>query len=187
MKRLDRYILEKFQINKDSKPVYSCHPKTWTELRKILEERLAKDKDADLNDIDVSAIKYMGTHNTRGLFEGLDPHNIHIEFWDMSNAINTNAMFWKCENFNCNLNNWDISKVTNMVSMFNGCSNFNSDLGKWDVHKVKNMRCMFWDCEKFEGEGLEKWKPISCDYMGMGDMFYRCTALKNKPNWYQEK
>ena len=170
-----------FQITKDSKLPYSCRPKTWSELRTILEKRLAKNKDADLNDIDVSAIKYIGSYNAIGLFEGLDPHNIHLEDWDVSNAINMGAMFWGCENFNCNLNNWDVSKVTSMVGMFYDCYNFNSNLDDWDVSNVTSMRGMFHGCEKFKGDGLENWKPIQCKDI---DMFYKCDSLKTNPSWY---
>ena len=83
MKAIDRYILEKFQITKDSKLPYTCHPKDKFELKKILEERLAKDKNADLNDIDVSNITDMGVwgfSGLKGLFQDLDPHDIHIEY-----------------------------------------------------------------------------------------------------------
>ena len=56
MKRLDNYINEKLKINKSTKHQYTCQPKNKKELKVILEERLAKDKNADLNDIDVSEI-----------------------------------------------------------------------------------------------------------------------------------
>ena len=159
MKALDRYILEKFQITKDSKIMY--YPKDKFELRKILEERLSKDKDADLNDIDVSNITDMGYDNfddDRGLFENLDPHNINISEWNVSNVINMDDMFWDCRNFNCDLSNWNVSNVI-------------------------NMNHMFWLCEKFKGQGLENWKPIKCE--NMEDMFYRCDSLKNEPKWYK--
>ena len=153
MKSINQYILEKFQITKDSKPLYTCHPKYKFELREILEERLAEDKNADLNDIDVSQITDM-----KGIFYGLDPNEIHIEKWDVSNVTDMEKMFWKCKNFNCDLSNWDVSNV-------------------------KNMWCMFDGCKNFEGEGLEHWKPINCKHMNMCFMFNDCLSLKNKPNW----
>ena len=134
MKALDRYIIEKFQITKDS-TYYTCQPKDKVELREILEERLAVDENANLNDIDVSAITDMSN-----LFDSLDPHNIKIDNWDVSNVEDMDGMFEGCKNFNCNLENWDVSNV-------------------------EDMYAMFWNCSKFEGEGLEKWNPVKCKYM----------------------
>ena len=126
-------------------------------LKKLLKER---GKDADLNDIDVSKITTMFNDDSgRGLFSRLDPHNIHIEYWDVSN-------------------------VKDMGGMFNGCENFNCDLSEWNVSNVKDMRCMFYDCKKFTGQGLENWKPYKCKKMNY--MLSGCSSLKNKPSWYHE-
>lgn len=79
MKNLTNFIQEKYPIYEGNQ--YTCKPKDKFELRKILEERLAKDKDANLNDIDVSQITDMGYEDFRdntGLFEKLDPHNKYI-------------------------------------------------------------------------------------------------------------
>ena len=121
-----------FQITKDSKLPYKYYPKDKFELRKILEERLAKDKNADLNDIDVSQITDMS--NT---FTALDPYNINMEFWD-------------------------VSKVNDMYDMFYGCEHFDADLGNWDVSNVKDMKQMFVGCKYFRGDGLEYWNPKKC-------------------------
>ena len=59
MKKLNQYIQEKFILNKNTKPKYQYFLKTKGELRSILEERLAKDKNANLNDINVSEITDM--------------------------------------------------------------------------------------------------------------------------------
>ena len=56
MKKLNQYIQEKFELNKNTKVIYKYFPITKEELRKILEERLKKDKNANLNDIDVSRL-----------------------------------------------------------------------------------------------------------------------------------
>ena len=64
MKFINHYIQEKLVINKNTKAkVYTCQPKDKFELRKILEERLAKDKNANLNDIDVSQITDMSNEH----------------------------------------------------------------------------------------------------------------------------
>ena len=95
MKNINNYILEKLKkINSNTSTiVYTEHPKDIDELRKILIKRLKKDKDANLNDIDVSNIDYM-----RQLFLKLDPHNIDISEWDVSKVTNFSGMFMGCEN-----------------------------------------------------------------------------------------
>ena len=93
-------------------------PQTWVELRELMEDRLKKDKNADLNDIDVSNIKYM-----EGLFVGLDPHNIKIDKWDVSKVTDMGGMFSYCRNFEGKgLENWDVSNVTTFhLSIFILC------------------------------------------------------------------
>ena len=92
---------------------YSYAPKTKGELRDIIEERLADDPNADLNDIDVSGITDMSN-----LFYGLDPYNIDISKWDVSNVQHMLSIFWGCKNFNSDLSGWDVSNVENMGCMF---------------------------------------------------------------------
>ena len=160
MKNLNNYILEKLNI-KDIKRQYNYFPKTKEELRKILEERLKDDKDADLNDIDVSEITnmgYKGFLKDCGLFEGLDPHDIDISRWDVSKVRDMSAMFFECENFNCDLSKWDVSNVTDMYAMFN-------------------------DCKNFTGEGLENWNVSNVKRTW--SMFYGCKSLINSPSWYK--
>ena len=141
MKTLIQHIQEAFKLGDDNfkigdeKQKYKYFPKDKNELRKIIEERLEKDKNADLNDIDVSNIIYMAD-----LFLDLDPHNIDIS-------------------------KWNVSKVTSMHAMFNGCQNFNSDLSNWNVSKVKDMNYMFFYCKKFEGKGLEDWDVSAVTHM----------------------
>ena len=58
MKNLNTYIHEKLTIV--HKKSYSCAPQTKEDLIDIIKERLKKDQNADLNDIDVSRITDMG-------------------------------------------------------------------------------------------------------------------------------
>ena len=117
MKSLKEIILEKLKIGSKTKVItYSCHPKDKNELIDIIKERLDKDKDANLNDIDVSKIIDMSK-----LFKGLKPHNIDISEWDVSNVETMDDMFYNCDKFNCDLSKWDVSNVENMNYMFGGC------------------------------------------------------------------
>ena len=121
MININNYIQEKLVINKDSKikQKYSCKPRNLDELKLILQERLKEDKNANLNDIDVSNIDSMFA-----LFDHLDPHNIDISEWDVSNVENMSLAFIECEHFDCDLSKWDVSNVTNMLNMFDTCTNF---------------------------------------------------------------
>lgn len=210
MKAISTYITEKFQVSKDIIRTYKYYPQTKEELREILEERLAEDKDANLNDINVSAITDMGPlDDGDGLFEDLDPHNIDISEWDIYNVTNTSYMFFRCYNFNADLSSWDMSNVISMSFMFNKCINFNSNLSKWDVSNVMSMNSMFYECknfnsdlskwnvsnvefmpnmfngcENFTGYGLEKWNVTNAK--SMKNMFNHCYLLKNTPTWYKE-
>ena len=176
MKTLNRFIVERLKINKDTKPIqYNYHPKDFNELRSLLEQLLKeRGKDADLNDIDVSKVTtFYDNNNKIGLFENLDPHNIDISRWDVSNVENMSYMFQHCNHFNCDLSRWDVSTVFDMVSMFFGCKNFNCDLSKWNVSNVEYMESMFVNCKTFRGQGLENWN-ISNVIKDMGSMFSGC-------------
>ena len=142
MKNINTYITEKLKIVHKS---YSCAPNTKDELREIIEKRLDKDPDADLNDIDVSKITDMSS-----LFFASATHNIDISKWDVSNVTNMNGMFFNCKNFNSDISNWDVSKVKDMNGMFWNCKKFNSDLSAWDVSNVKDMRYMFDGCNNMK-------------------------------------
>ena len=133
---------------------YGVQPQTIKELRSIISSRLRKDKNADLNDIDISKVK-----DLRGLFKGLKVGKIDISKWDVSKVEMMYQMFYNCENFDCDLSNWDVSKVISMREMFHGCKQFEGKgLGNWDVSQI-----------------LECNKSI---------MFYGCDSLKIIPRWY---
>ena len=160
MKNINIYLSEALKINKDSASKfnqYTEHPDTKYELVEILKERLKKDRDADLNDIDVSNITDMCVLFAHINLGSIKPGNIKIDKWDVSNVTNMHSMFRECDNFNCDLSNWDVSSVENMNAMFADCSTFNSDLSNWDVSNVKSM----------------------------SNIFLGCTSLKTLPSWYK--
>ena len=189
MKTLNNYINEAL-IKKDTKiKTYNYYPKDIFELREIIENRLKNDKNSDLNDIDVSKIisfcdTTRGQYRDRGLFEGLDPHNIDISEWNVSKVENMKRVFFGCRNLVCDLSKWDVSNVETMDCMFfNCCNTFNSNLSEWDVSKVKNMSRMFYDCYNFNSD-LSHWDVSKVE--DMYNIFHGCKALKNKPSWYKE-
>ena len=149
MKNLRLYLKEAFRVNQDYKPdQYTCQPKDKNELKEIIKERLAKDKNANLNDIDISNIKDMSF-----LFFELDPHNIDISEWDVSKVEDMHNMFDLCTHFNCNLSNWNVSNVEWMTSMFFGCKNFKGEgLENWNVSKVRFMTYMLYGCDSLKNK-----------------------------------
>ena len=199
MKQLKDIILERLKLTSKTKlNHYICQPKNKSELREIIETRLSKDPNADLNDIDVSNITSMSS-----LFEGLDPHNIKIDQWNVSNVTNMGSMFWDCVNLNVDLNNWNVSNVEDMSFMFDNCKNFDSDLSNWNVDNLKLIEYMFHGCEKFKGTGLKYWHPTKIDtlestfsecyefngdlsnwdvsnVMNMNNAFKRCKVFEGK-------
>ena len=117
MKQLIDIIQEKLKINKNTEiNSYGYYPEDNYELRDIIETLLKeRGENANLNDIDTSKIKYM--HN---LFCDLDPHNIDISEWDVSNVVDMRCMFLNCRFLNCNLDNWNVRKDVIMGNMFLG-------------------------------------------------------------------
>ena len=115
MKQINKYIVERLHINKDTGNHYNYHPKTRDELKQLV-NKLIKERgnDGDLNDIDTSEIKDMG------------------------------ELFYN-SNFNGDISNWDVSNVESMESMFEESkfTGENGDISEWDVSNVKSMISMF--------------------------------------------
>ena len=161
MKHINAYIIEKLRINKDiDKVEYHYHPKDYNELKDLL-RKLIKERgnDANLNDIDVTAV-----HQMWELFRDLDPDNIDISKWDVSNVTAFSRMFIGCKNFNCDLSNWNLNSATHLNDMFFDCENFNCDLEPW-------------------GKTINFDKIINMD--GMVNKRYN-KNLKHIPDWFNE-
>ena len=129
-------------IRKHTSKVYNYHPQTINELKilvyKLIEER---GNEADLNDIDTSAIKDMSFLFNNLQFDG------DISKWDVSNVKDMSCMFAysKFTGKNGDISKWDVSNVKDMSNMFY-YSRFNRDISNWDVRNVKDMSNMFKGC-----------------------------------------
>ena len=180
MKNLKQYILEKLVlchqqvdekliVNKNYK-TYKYYPKTWKELRHIIEERYkelgpgTKNEPIDFNDIDVSRITtfYSEGNKGMGLFEHTKFEHIDISDWDVSKVENMNWMFCNCYKLKSigDLSNWNVSKIRDIANMFKNCWLLDSigDLSHWDISSVKDMCRMFKGCKK---EIVPNWYKIN--------------------------
>ena len=160
MKSSNQHILETLIINKDYSDA-SISPKSFDELRKIIEDRYDKlgpgteQNPIDFNDIDVSNIDSF-CHKDIGIFEETQFKYIDISDWDVSNVTNMPFMFYGCDELKSvgDISGWDVSKVINMSYMFAFCKKFNQDISNWDVSKVKFKIDMFDKCSI-----KDKYKP----------------------------
>ena len=154
MKTLIKYLNEKLIINKD----YHYNviaPKSFDELRKIIEDRYdkfgagTKRKPINFNDIDVSNIDSFCDNNGIGIFQRTKFKYIDISDWNVSKVENMNNMFCWCTQLKSvgDLSDLDVSNVENMKFMFYMCIQLKSvgDLSKWDVSNVKIMSGMFYN------------------------------------------
>ena len=154
MKTLNQYIQEKLIINKDYSDGKMYHPKSFDELRKIIEDRYdklgagTKQKPIDFNDIDVSNLDSFCGDNDKGIFEGTYFKYIDISDWDVSNVTNMTRMFCWCKELESigDISKWDVSKVNSMIHMFFNCKKFNQDISNWDVSNVMGRVGMFYGC-----------------------------------------
>ena len=154
MKPLNQYIKEKLIINKDYSDGKMYHPKSFDELRKIIEDRYdklgagTKRNPIDFNDIDVSNLDSFCGDNDKGIFEKTKFKYIDISSWDVSNVTNMTRMFCWCKELESigDISKWDVSKVNSMIHMFFDCKKFNQDISNWDVSNVMGRVGMFYGC-----------------------------------------
>ena len=188
---------EKLVINKDYKygNVYMCAPKTFEELRKIIEDRYkkfgpgTKQKPVDFNDVDVSNIdSFYNKTTNNGIFQQTKFKYIDISYWNVSNVENMSSMFVICHNLESvgDLSDWNVSNVVFMDNMFSDCKQLKSigDLSDWDVSNVKDMTVMFSDCEQLKSVGdLSKWNISKVKYM---NNTFKESGITNISKWYKK-
>lgn len=164
MKSINIYVTEKFKLSKNTS-TYLYYPKTWNELREIIEQRYkeqgsgTEQEPVDFKDIDVSNINSF-CYKSKGIFEGTE-----FEYIDISN--------------------WDVSKVEDMHYMFDRCEELTSvgDLSNWDVSKVEDMRFMFYGCKQLKSVGdLSNWNVSNVEDMGW---MFKESGITNIPDWYK--
>ena len=88
MKTLNQYIKEKLIINKDYVDAKIAEPKSFDELRNIIEDRYdklgagTKKNPIDFNDIDVSNIDSFCNDKGKGIFQKINfKYIIYLNFW----------------------------------------------------------------------------------------------------------
>ena len=117
MKTLRQRINEALKIGKDLSgwSSYSCQPKTYKELKDIIEERISKEgPNCDLNDIDTSLIDDMSYLFYKSDFNG------DISKWNVSNVKKMNWMF-NYSNFTDDISKWKLRQDCDTDHMFNKC------------------------------------------------------------------
>ena len=179
MKTLNQYIQEQLIINKNYRDA-GLSPKSFDELRKIIEDRYdklgagTKQNPIDFNDIDVSNLDSFCNDNDKGIFEKTKFKYIDISSWDVSNVTNMTRMFCWCKELKSvgDISKWDVSSVTDMWYMFFFCESFNQDISKWNVSSVTNMGHMFWCCKSFN-QDISGW-----DVSSVTDMKYMFVGCK---------
>ena len=190
MKSLNQYIREKLIINKNYSGINIGAPRTFDELKEIIDDRDdklgpgTKENPIDFNDIDVSHIRsFCNDVGNGGIFDNTFFKYIDISGWNVSNVTNMSCMFFGCEGLKSvgDISGWDVSKVTNMASMFCDCCSLNQDLSDWDVSSVTNMARMFAGCESFN-QDLSSWDVSNVK--NMAGMFYWCKSFNQDiSNW----
>ena len=182
MKSLTNYINEKLIVNKNYK-TDTYVPKSFDELRKIIEDRYnklgpgTKENPIDFNDIDVSNMDSFCSNNT-GIFEKTKFKYIDISYWNVSNVKSMSYMFAYCEKLKSvgDLSNWDVSSVMSTHSVFSYCIKLKSfgDISGWDVSNVNDMGNMFECCESFN-QDISDWDVSNVTNMSF--MFCWCKSF----------
>lgn len=140
MKSLQYTLKESLRIGINDQPE-GVYPEDWNELREIIEKRLEKTYDLDLNDIDISNISSLD-----GLFKNTNVRTVNISDWDVSNVDNCEYMFGNCTSLKfVDMKNWKPNKLIGVKDMFLYCRSFgtgsNVDVSNWKENDL-NMKIL---------------------------------------------
>ena len=156
---------------------YKYFPKDRVELINIVRERLEKNQNADLNDIDTSEITDM-----HDLFEYIATGEINLSNWDVSKVTNMYGMFHGCSKLTkIDLSKWDVSNLENTGFMFDGCSGLKAvNVSTWNTSNLKDTKYMFYKCQALQNIDISNWDVSSIE--DMNRMFYMCKNLHSIGN-----
>ena len=130
MKTLNQYIKERLIINKDYNGINIVAPRTFDELKEIIDDRDdklgpgTKENPIDFNDIDVSNFdSFCGKYGI-GIFEETNFKYIDISDWDVSNIKSMRNMFFMCTELKSvgDISKWNVSKVMYKYHTFYNCA-----------------------------------------------------------------
>ena len=82
------------------------------------------------------------------LFVGLDPKEIEISEWDVSNGKYFRHMFYNCIDLKCDVSKWDVHSGIDFEGMFYNCKWVEGDFRHWDFSNALRMNEMFYNCRR---------------------------------------
>lgn len=124
------------------KTFYDYTPKDSLEL-KILINNLYQMGVKDFNRINTHYITDFSY-----LFVPMDPGEIDISGWDVSNGKYFRYMFKNCKNLKCDVSNWDVSNGIDFEGMFYECKWMEGDFRNWNFKNALRMDYMFYNCRR---------------------------------------
>ncbi len=150
---------------------YNYKPKTILCLTKIIEKK-SENKDADLNDIDVSQIEIIVEF---GKFDFFSKNNFYLDEWDVSKVFDFSYCFRSCKKFNSDLNSWDVSNGVLFYGMFYNCYNFDKDISNFKVENGLFFNSFLLNAKKFN-KSLHNFK-FDVRVGSLNDFFNGCKKF----------
>ncbi len=128
--------------------IYNFKPRTYNDFLRVLENK-SNNKDADLNDVDVSMLEKIEGFSK---FDFFVENNFFVDEWDVSNVYFFEKCFENCFNFNSDISNWDTSNGLSFHNMFKNCKKFNQSVLNLNFENSKIVFNLFLNCESFNKE-----------------------------------
>lgn len=127
---------------------YNYYPRSFEDLKRIFKKK-SKNKDVDLNDINVSNLDKVGEFSVVRFFRDV---NFYVDEWNVSNVKDFTFCFFNCRKFNSDISNWDTSNGTEFGFFFSICLSFNSYLNNFDTSNGKYFPNFLGECQSFNQE-----------------------------------